>query len=478
MLSARAERASSLLSRIMADLGLHVPSDRRAGTQALRKYLLQQFKRGQIIAILIDDADELGQEDFAELKTLLSLRSEGKHLLQIVLAGSPALASFEVPGLKSLRQRIRISSRIPPLTSHEVEAYIEYKLSLAGAGLRDLFRPGAVTRIAIHSQGIPKAIDAVCHHSLRLASRRSEKQITDSIVEDAWQIMQSAGESEIEAPGKLEEPRWQSNTVLYGQTVQAPHRGVSDIFPVGENRSAVSCMTALASAWGSCSNRASQLVKAIDRLPSMKNYARWPLAHRPNQAIGAILLAGVAAALLLWSAFSPAPQQELVQQAHNFVTEPEAPLRSPPIDEPPAISPAQLETSTTAIGDTRVPADDRSSQVWTSTGARSGELVYLHTSHPEDFRAIEDIGAALRSEGYVVRDTRFTTNSTQGDVRFFFTGDRQAAQRVKSIVESELQIRGYPRRIQLLARDGRRFRFAAPGKIEVWLPPLREPRPN
>ena len=50
----------SLLSRIVAALGLHIPAEHRAGTQALRRYLLQQSKNGQIVAILIDDADELG----------------------------------------------------------------------------------------------------------------------------------------------------------------------------------------------------------------------------------------------------------------------------------------------------------------------------------------------------------------------------------------------------------------------------------
>ena len=90
------------------------------------------------------------------------------------------------------------------------------------------------------------------------------------------------------------------------------------------------------------------------------------------------------------------------------------------------------------------------------TVARRGELVYLHTSQAEDFRALEDIGAVLQSEGYVVRDIRFTRNSTQGDVRFFFPGDRRAAERVKSVVEAELQTRGYARRLQLLERDGKK----------------------
>ena len=58
-------------------------------------------------------------------------------------------------------------------------------------------------------------------------------------------------------------------------------------------------------------------------------------------------------------------------------------------------------------------------------------------------------------------------------MRFFFLQDRREAERIKSVVESELGRRGYPMSLELLERDGRRFEFAAPGKIEVWLTALR-----
>jgi hypothetical protein len=64
----------------------------------------------------------------------------------------------------------------------------------------------------------------------------------------------------------------------------------------------------------------------------------------------------------------------------------------------------------------------------------------------------------------------------KGDVRFFFLQDRRNAKTVRSVVQSELGRRGYPIALKLLERDGRKFEFAAPGKIEVWLPPLPNSR--
>ena len=57
-------------------------------------------------------------------------------------------------------------------------------------------------------------------------------------------------------------------------------------------------------------------------------------------------------------------------------------------------------------------------------------------------------------------------------MRFFFAQDRRDAESVKSIVESEFGRLGYRISLEVLERDGNKFQFAAPGKIEVWIPPL------
>jgi hypothetical protein len=110
--------------------------------------------------------------------------------------------------------------------------------------------------------------------------------------------------------------------------------------------------------------------------------------------------------------------------------------------------------------------------VRTANQQAGGPIVYVHTSRPGDVPLIEDIGVALRREGYRVRDTRLSRNGTQGDVRFFFNRDRRDAEQLRSRLQAELGKRGYELSLQLLERDGRKFAHAAPGKIEVWLPPL------
>jgi hypothetical protein len=96
----------------------------------------------------------------------------------------------------------------------------------------------------------------------------------------------------------------------------------------------------------------------------------------------------------------------------------------------------------------------------------------MHTSEDRDRAVLEEIGNALRAKGYQVPDTRLTSAKTAGDIRFFFPQDREDAARLKSAVEAELISRGYQISLALLERDGTKFQYAAPGKIEIWLPPL------
>jgi len=105
-----------------------------------------------------------------------------------------------------------------------------------------------------------------------------------------------------------------------------------------------------------------------------------------------------------------------------------------------------------------------------------GAKVFLHTSTEGDRSILEGIGVALRVKGYTIPETRLSSSRTQGDVRYFFSQDKPAAEQVKSVVEAELTGLGFPITLQLLERDGKQFQFAAPGKIEVWIPPLRMSR--
>lgn len=187
----------------------------------------------------------------------------------------------------------------------------------------------------------------------------------------------------------------------------------------------------------------------------------------------------------IWQGAKLAERPETPPSDSRFAEVPETP-RLPEMRQQLSSELAVLEQGALARELGREPAKSENSSKRTASlpenaktlNDKSLPVIYVHTSKQSDRPVIEEIGKVLRVDGYNVRNTRFTHNGTRGDVRFFFARDRRDAERIKSLVQSELGKRGYSLSLQLLERDGKKFENAAPGKIEVWLPPLANAQRN
>ncbi len=156
--------ATELLRLILNDLGIahstiaHSTEDRVALMRQLNDYLIEQLKKRQIVALLVDEAQQLSNELLEELRLLSNLETNKDKLIQIVLMGQPELEErLDQPGLRQLKQRVAVRCRLSPLKNHEVYFYIESRLRTAGFERKELFDPEAVERITLYSKGIQLA---------------------------------------------------------------------------------------------------------------------------------------------------------------------------------------------------------------------------------------------------------------------------------------------------------------------------------
>ena len=60
-------------------------------TVQLKEYLIEQFKKRHIVALLVDEAQQLSNELLEELRLLSNLETNEEKLIQIVLLGQPEL---------------------------------------------------------------------------------------------------------------------------------------------------------------------------------------------------------------------------------------------------------------------------------------------------------------------------------------------------------------------------------------------------
>ena len=144
--------AVELLASACDELGIDYPKEThslKALTDALHRYLLENYDRGRKTVLMIDEAQHLDFDVLEQIRLLTNLETNDEKLLQIILIGQPELSDkLARPELRQLNQRITARYNLQPLNLDETSAYIRHRLEVAGLkGDRRLFDSSAVKQI-------------------------------------------------------------------------------------------------------------------------------------------------------------------------------------------------------------------------------------------------------------------------------------------------------------------------------------------
>jgi len=133
--------------------------------------------------VLIDEAQMLrNQELMEDFRGLLNIEVEGRKVVTFVLFGLPELdevLTLDPP----LQQRIALRCRLTSLDEAATEAYINYRLQIAGCAKR-LFRPETYPAISQYSRGIPRLINTLCDNALLEAYLRKQDRIEAELIHE------------------------------------------------------------------------------------------------------------------------------------------------------------------------------------------------------------------------------------------------------------------------------------------------------
>lgn len=190
---------AELLRLILRDLGLATRRENRSTMiKKLNDYLIEQLKKGHIVSLLIDEAQNLSDEAIEGIRSLSNLDTDKKKLLQIVLIGQPELETkLDQPGLLHLKQRVALRCRLASLNDNEVGPYIDSRLQAAGYEGKGLFPPDAVKRIAFYSRGTPRLINIICDNALLIAYADSKKSVAAEVIEQVALDLRLKEESQV-----------------------------------------------------------------------------------------------------------------------------------------------------------------------------------------------------------------------------------------------------------------------------------------
>jgi general secretion pathway protein A len=170
--------------------------------QALNEFLIAQLKKGGTAALLIDEAQNLGDDVLENLRLLSNLETGSEKLIQIVLVGQPELEEkLAQPRLRQILQRIAVRYRLDRLKDKEVGPFIDYRLRAVGYKENALFTPEAVQQIAFYSKGIPRLINILCDNSLLVAYATSQKKVSADIIKETARDLRLESPVQVAKPG-------------------------------------------------------------------------------------------------------------------------------------------------------------------------------------------------------------------------------------------------------------------------------------
>jgi general secretion pathway protein A len=169
-----------LLATICDELGIHYPEGNtsiKVFVDNINTFLLDTHAKGRKTVLIIEEAQNLGTDVLEQVRLLTNLETNQRKLLQIIMLGQPELRDkLSRPELRQLAQRITARYHLGSLSKIEVAAYVNHRLSIAGARSK-LFPDSTIGKVYRLSRGIPRLINLLCDRALLGAYVQGQNQV-------------------------------------------------------------------------------------------------------------------------------------------------------------------------------------------------------------------------------------------------------------------------------------------------------------
>ncbi len=178
--------AKQLICAVATRVGMnvHVSADKLSLVEDLEQHLVRMHNRGRLVALVLDEAQDLPPAVLEEIRFLWNWEHDGQKVVQIVLIGQPELRKRLLEAkCEALRQRVVLSYDIGHLPAEDTGAYIDHRITVAADdGCLAEFTCGAKADIHAATDGIPRLINILCDNALLVGYARGVHIIEGSMV--------------------------------------------------------------------------------------------------------------------------------------------------------------------------------------------------------------------------------------------------------------------------------------------------------
>lgn len=144
----------------------------------LQGFFTRHAQAGKHVLLVVDEAHNLPQSSFEELRMLSNFHRGSQALLQCILLGQPPLRDMLAQtGMEQFQQRVIATHHLHPLSPTETRGYILHRLQQAGWRGDPGFTAEAVRLVHQYTQGIPRLINALCNRLMLYGYIEEKHQI-------------------------------------------------------------------------------------------------------------------------------------------------------------------------------------------------------------------------------------------------------------------------------------------------------------
>jgi len=179
------ESFGELLSWVLMAFGLDGEGKSKAQMhQIFITFLIEEYAKNRHCVLIVDEAQNMKADTLEELRMLSNINSDKDQVLQVILAGQPALReTLRKPELMQFAQRIAVDYYLEALSEEETKAYIHHRLQVAGAE-KEIFTDEACKAIYKYSGGTPRLINLLSDTSLVYGFAEQNELIDAQLVHD------------------------------------------------------------------------------------------------------------------------------------------------------------------------------------------------------------------------------------------------------------------------------------------------------
>ncbi len=182
-----------LLQWIMVSFDQPFEGPTPAMLRNFQDFLRAQHAIGRRTILIVDEAQNLGDDALEGLRMLSNINVDKQQFLQLILVGQPQLKDIlNKPQLLQFAQRVSSDYHLKRLARSEVSKYIEFRLSAVGSRV-NLFTNEACAMVAEASFGVPRVINVLCDMALVYGFSMGSDIITGELVHEVIQDKRSFG---------------------------------------------------------------------------------------------------------------------------------------------------------------------------------------------------------------------------------------------------------------------------------------------